>query len=635
MDENTRYTYKRLRDDQIRLIRFLADESTTAIDLSIFSINQSLPAYQSLSYSWMTDGLASDHALMIGDRKLPILGSVYSFTQALRSKGILLDGTWWWIDSICIDQRNLEERNQQVRLMQEIYRRARRAIVWLGEKSHDSNEAIKFIRLLNKVNLQGHSDTGIRPILEQYRNHYTYWTALKSFFLRKWWTRIWTIQEFVIPERVSMWCGTQSINRTVICRALWTADKCPWSGFKETLGFSYGFNRRRLWMLYKISKKSNKDITMSLPALAAYFSQCDATDDRDRLYGLRALSTDGFLLEVSYARSVEEVYLHYTQAFIDHHKSLDIICFASVYSSSFSNGYSSMSWVPDWRLEMHSLVTPLMASQGSRTHIGNMRPPLSLEYSGVPAVYSASRDREAEYSFHERTLTTKGTLLDTIDGLAGSRKFPFIQSSHQNNLRSSTKNSVGFSRPIEILRRICKTLVLDRKNRYLQYAMPDEDFFHDFIRLCSLRMEDSPDLIAQEFQEWFDWTRPLLICGHTFESIVRDTLNNDPEFISMAGPPPNQAEFIHDSFFGRLVDTIGRMSSRLMVSCDGHVGLVPQRAMKGDFLCVLFGCSVPVVLRRYDDTDSFVVIGECFVDGYMEGAGAEPGLASERTFLLT
>ncbi|KAK6206173.1 hypothetical protein QIS74_13592 [Colletotrichum tabaci] len=572
---------------------------------------------------------------MIGGRRLPILGSVHSFTQALRSKGILLDGTWWWIDSICIDQQNLEERNQQVRLMQQIYRRAQRAIVWLGEKSHDSDEAIEFIRLLDRVNLQGHSDAGIRPVLDRYRNHHTQWAALKNFFLRKWWTRIWTIQEFVIPHSVSMWCGTQSISRTVVCRALWTANKCPWSGFKESIGFRYGFNRRRLWMLYKISNKLNKDITMSLPALAAYFSQCDATDDRDRLYGLRALSTDGFLLEISYAHSVEEVYLLYTQAFIDYHKSLDIICFASVYSTSSWNSCPLPSWVPDWRLEMQNLVTPLMASQGSKTHIGNMRPPLSLEYSGVPAVYSASRNREAEYSFQGRSLQTRGIVIGTIDGLAGSRNFPFVQSSHPNNLLSSLHSSKSSSWPVETLRRICKTLVLDRKNRYLQYAMPSEDFFHDFIRLCSLRMADSPDLIAKEFQEWFDWTRPLLIRGHTFESIVRDGVDVHHEFISLAAPPPNQAEFIHESFFGRLVDTVERMSLRLMVSCDGHVGLVPQRAMKGDFLCVLFGCSIPIVLRKSEDRDSFNVIGECFVDGYMEGAGAEPGSALERTFVLS
>jgi hypothetical protein len=38
-----------------------------------------------------------------------------------------------WIDSICIDQFNIEERNAQVKLMGEIYRGANMVLIWLGE----------------------------------------------------------------------------------------------------------------------------------------------------------------------------------------------------------------------------------------------------------------------------------------------------------------------------------------------------------------------------------------------------------------------------------------------------------------------------------------------------------------------
>ncbi|TKW60062.1 hypothetical protein CTA1_3131 [Colletotrichum tanaceti] len=604
MGDETEYGYKPVGDDQIRLIKFLHDgDDAVAADLFIFTLDDSMPAYQSLSYTWMLDqyDFAKTHALAIGDQRLPILGSVHTFMQALQSRGMLLDGTWWWIDSICINQRDLEEQNQQVRLMQQIYRRACKAVVWLSEQSHDSDLAVEFIRALDKIKLQGHSDVGIRPVLDRFRGHDAQWEALKNFFLRKWWTR-----------RVPMVrrAKRQPDSATVVCRALWAADKCPWSGFKETPGFTYGFNRRRLWMLYKIAKSNNRpgrEMSLSLPALAAYFSHCDATDDRDRLYGLRALSTDGSLLR--------DVYLHYTWAFIEHHKSLDIICFASVYnddgsssSSSSSNNGSKISslpsWVHDWRLGMNTLVAPLMASQGSKTHIGNMRPPLSLENTGEPAVYSASGGREAEYAFEGRALLTRGT----------------------------------------ILRKICKALVLDRENRYLQYAAPEEAFFDDFIRLCELRLEDSLDLVADEFKEWFEWTRRLLIHKQTFKSITRNSVEaRRRDDVGQDGdmpvrPLPNQAEFVHDSVFGRLVDTVGRMSLRLMVGCDGHIGLAPKRARKGDLMCVLFGCSIPVVLRRCEAgdgvVDGFVVIGECFVDSYMEGAGAELGSALERTFLL-
>lgn len=47
--------------------------------------------------------------------------------------------------------------------------------------------------------------------------------------------------------------------------------------------------------------------------------------------------------------------------------------------------------------------------------------------------------------------------------------------------------------------------------------------------------------------------------------------------------------------------------------------MAPPGAQKGDVICILFGCSVPVVLRKLERSDEFVLIGECFLDGCMNG----------------
>jgi hypothetical protein len=56
------------------------------------------------------------------------------------------------------------------------------------------------------------------------------------------------------------------------------------------------------------------------------------------------------------------------------------------------------------------------------------------------------------------------------------------------------------------------------------------------------------------------------------------------------------------------------------------LGLVPDSANRDDFICILFGCSVPVVLRKEIHTAGktitgihFKFIGECYVDGMMDG----------------
>ncbi|CAN9134635.1 unnamed protein product [Alternaria alternata] len=46
-----------------------------------------------------------------------------------------------WIDAICIDQSNLEERGKQVKRMDQIYRFAKQVNVWLGPESQEDNSA--------------------------------------------------------------------------------------------------------------------------------------------------------------------------------------------------------------------------------------------------------------------------------------------------------------------------------------------------------------------------------------------------------------------------------------------------------------------------------------------------------------
>lgn len=50
-------------------------------------------------------------------------------------------------------------------------------------------------------------------------------------------------------------------------------------------------------------------------------------------------------------------------------------------------------------------------------------------------------------------------------------------------------------------------------------------------------------------------------------------------------------------------------------------GLLPPQANEKDIICVLFGCSVPVVLREKEEEDGtyFQMVGECYIHNMMEG----------------
>ena len=52
---------------------------------------------------------------------------------------------------------------------------------------------------------------------------------------------------------------------------------------------------------------------------------------------------------------------------------------------------------------------------------------------------------------------------------------------------------------------------------------------------------------------------------------------------------------------------------------DGYVGLAPTATKLGDQVSVLLGCQSPLVLRPCGD-GSYKVMGECYIDGFMDGA---------------
>jgi hypothetical protein len=72
-----------------------------------------------------------------------------------------------WIDAICVNQEDLEERSSQVRRMAWIYSKAKRVIVWLGPASTDSHIALECCNTVSsKIRVDWWSDS-MFPLSEE------------------------------------------------------------------------------------------------------------------------------------------------------------------------------------------------------------------------------------------------------------------------------------------------------------------------------------------------------------------------------------------------------------------------------------------------------------------------------------
>lgn len=102
------------------------DEGFLNCCLSNFTFGEK-PRYTALSYCW---GSTADtrHLIRINGLSFAVSRRLHDALCFIRD---FKDGLFW-IDAICINQNDLPERAEQVKIMHRIYERAHKVIVWLG-----------------------------------------------------------------------------------------------------------------------------------------------------------------------------------------------------------------------------------------------------------------------------------------------------------------------------------------------------------------------------------------------------------------------------------------------------------------------------------------------------------------------
>ena len=206
-----------LRDDEFRLLELWPSQSfSEPLRGSLRAVLRAAGTkYDALSYVWYDDDLPPrivDPHIQIGDFSYPITPNLDAALRQCRDSN---SPRTLWIDSICIDQEDKAEKDVQLNIMDVIYSGASSVIVWLGPGQNvDATEAaMRVLRFFTRRPL----GKGIPPWKYVPRStHDLIRAGLQDMFSRKWFQRIWVVQEAVLAKRVIMKCGPSEVA--------WTTD---------------------------------------------------------------------------------------------------------------------------------------------------------------------------------------------------------------------------------------------------------------------------------------------------------------------------------------------------------------------------------------------------------------------------
>jgi hypothetical protein len=124
---STIYPSSELGPRQIRLLEIRPGRHQDQICCKLRLANLDQAQYDALSYTWGTG--YRQHEIQVDGLSFYVGNNLYAALRHLRH---LQETRVMWIDAICINQANIQERISQVKLMRRIYQQASTVVIWLG-----------------------------------------------------------------------------------------------------------------------------------------------------------------------------------------------------------------------------------------------------------------------------------------------------------------------------------------------------------------------------------------------------------------------------------------------------------------------------------------------------------------------
>ncbi|KAL2073871.1 hypothetical protein VTL71DRAFT_11197 [Oculimacula yallundae] len=555
------------------------------------------PPYKALSYTWGGPN-DSQYSIKIDGKSFSVRENLWLALLQLRSRS---DPTIVWIDAICINQSDKMERNGQVGKMRNIYENAEEVVAWLGPSYDDSDMALQFVW---KIYQHEHDIEWIARIFNDPKTK-TSVLALSGLLNRKYWARMWIVQELVVARRVIIQCGTSAIEAVALeatQRLLYAISERQMGFKKDYLAILFPNDSRTITSVMFRGLRSIMDVKETFKSQESSFftyllclSHQRSTDPRDMVYGLAALANpiSPYKIQISYSSSVSEVFADLARKELQHCKSLLVLTRAR----SNSRIVGLPSWVPEWsRQDRHYFLREIRTPQ---------------------YFYSAARDDTMPSIILSTPsiLILKAIVIGVIEKTAQSNSVVSRDDSSSMKLKFLSRwNFVAtyFGHGRESQVSLGRTLLCDQLTHDETNGLDFVPFYQYFLgmwfHICvEENHTDYPDPVLAEVYSQ----------GMTQAIKMRKESNRTYN--------KEDIEILNEGYVEYSADLI--WDRQLFLGSSNIMGLGPIDVEEGDIICVPLGCPHPMIFRQV--ADHYTVIGEAYVDEYMYGKAVDMWEKSE------
>ncbi|KAF7515642.1 hypothetical protein G7054_g14475 [Neopestalotiopsis clavispora] len=652
------YTYKPLGSEQIRLIRLHPGQLDDPIHCSLVTDSTSDPSsYEALSYEWGKP--YPTHHVFLSDEEagcsftVPRAALVTpNLHDALKSNRRPDRPLVLWIDAICINQQDDEEKSDQIKLMNRVFGNADRVLVWLGNETTSTAWAISSIRGILRLNTSFSANPDSPGDTEALA--LALCIAWTQFARSSYFRRAWVIQEIALARRATFIRGSSQLDVT---------------DFQMILEIILPYLSSHRDMALKVSKSDTSFQNLDLEPLrhAADFlrlasdstdhssdglgivgrrhslfqlitqtSNSQATDPRDKVFALLTMANQDSVLSpisANYKLSLPQVCGQVVECEIESSQRLDILMkpWAPRVSESDFRGFG---------IGDPELVTWL-AGKPSWICLARDRPPGSMQprgigpdLTGIARPFNASRDYLQDIRFQPRVRS-----LSSIPRTRHSHRIRPDREPTSSGVTGSIRNPRAIKNDVLVASGIEVGTITD-----ISMRMADGIVSRDCLEMADMSFSEGCEALQNKSEKVWERLWRTLVADRNNEGLAA------PTYFRLAFArifkqvlrlrSIDTKELLDTESDQNVVEFLSRMRD---VTCDRRMfssnfnnyqetllGLAPRGAQVGDRIVILFGCSVPTVIRpaQGNGKDYVTIVGEAYMHGKMHGE-AFHGLTDE------